>query len=209
MWASLCWLNCRKNKHRMGTFSGSTAVSKVSLRLQCDIETARGNRGFLFAVLQLNTCSIYCAQTIYVSCIKKYIHRLLYIMTYFSILQSTDEGKWEFVVTGQCECWASWWNPFLCMASALDRPPVKPDDMGFAGIFTRGTEANLGQKSFFHLLPDELWSSASAEWCEIITLKLLIRLSSGFHYRFYDNGENGHLFWIWSQKMRWRWCLLM
>lgn len=75
----------------MGTFSGSTAVSKVSLCLQCEIETIRGNPGFLFAVLQLNACSIYCAQTIYMSCIKKHIQRLLYIMMYFSILQSTDE----------------------------------------------------------------------------------------------------------------------
>lgn len=67
-----------------------------------------------------------------------------------------------------------------------------------AGIFAAG--AHLEHKSSFHLLPDELWSSASAEWCEIITLELLIRPSSGFHYRLLDNSGNGRLFWTWTQK---------
>lgn len=182
----------RKKTLRDGTFSGSTAVSKVSLCLQCEIQAVRGNSGFLFAVLQLNTCSSYCAQAIYVSCINN-IHTQAVTHSDVSC-RYTYEWKWEFVVTGQCECWAPWWNPFC--ASALNRPPGKPDGTGFADIFIRGTETRLGQKSFFHLLPGELWSSASAEWCEIIKLKLLIRLSSVFHYRPFDNRENSHLFWI-------------
>lgn len=124
-----------------------------------------------------------------------------HIMLYIQVLASTEEWKWEFVVTGQYESWALWWNLFLCMASTLNRPPITPGDRGLDAIFTRGKEINLGQKLFFHLLPDELWSSASAKWCEIITLKLLIRLGSGFCYRLCDNRENGHLFWICSQEM--------
>lgn len=54
----------------MGRFSGSTAVSKASLCLQCEVQAVRVNSGFVFVVLQLNTCSVYCAQTIYMSCIK-------------------------------------------------------------------------------------------------------------------------------------------
>lgn len=50
-------------------FSGRAAVSKVSLCLQGEMQTVRGNPHFLFAVLQLSTCSICRAQTIYISCI--------------------------------------------------------------------------------------------------------------------------------------------
>lgn len=79
-------------------FSGSMAVSKVCLCLQCEIQTVRDAPGFYFAALQLNTRSIYCALIIYTSCIKNmlYIHRLLHIVTYFSSLQSTDEWKWNW-----------------------------------------------------------------------------------------------------------------
>lgn len=122
-------------------------------------------------------------------------------MLYIQVLATTEEWKWEFVVPGRCESWALWWNLFLCMASTLNRPPIIAGDRRVDGIFTKGKETNLGQKWFFHLLPDELWSSASAKWCEIITLKLLIRLGSGFCHRLYDNRENGHLFWICSQEM--------
>lgn len=108
-------------------------------------------------------------------------------MLCIQISASPGEWKWEFVVSGQPEGWALWWNLFLCMASTLNRPPIMPADRGVDGIFTRGKETNLGQKWFSHLFPDELWSSALAKWCEIIALELLISLSSGFCHRLCDN----------------------
>jgi len=50
-------------------FSGSTAVSEVSLCLLCEMQPIGGNPGFLFAVSELNTHSIYGAQAIYMCCI--------------------------------------------------------------------------------------------------------------------------------------------
>lgn len=182
-------------------WEGFRWITEVSLCLQGEVQAARGDLGFLFAVSQLNTCSIYCTQTMSVAFIKNTYAQASHIMLYIQILASTDEWKWEFVVAGQCESWALGWNLFLCMASTLHRPPIIPGDRGVDGIFTRGKETNLRQKGFFGLLPDELWSSASAKRCEIITWKLLIRLSSGFCYRLYDNRENGPLFWICSQEM--------
>lgn len=169
MWASFCWLDCRRNQDGKG--SGRSGRGPCACRVRSRLAEVTG----AFCLLCYNwTHSPFIAH-------RQDIHaQALHIMLYIQILASTTELKWEYVVNGQCESWALWWNLFLCMASTLNRPLVIPGDRRDDGIFTRRKETNLGQKWFFHLLPDELWSSASAKWCEIITLTLLIRLSSGF-----------------------------
>lgn len=90
--------------------------------------------------------------------------------------------------------------------ATIHSPEAHSYGPAWAGIFAAG--ARLEHKSSFHLLPDELWSSASAEWYEIMTLEPLIRPSSGCHYRLLDNSGNGHLFWTWTQKTQCRTPLL-
>lgn len=63
----------------------------MSLGLQGEVQAARGDLGFLFAVSQLNTCSIYCTQTMSMACIENKHAQASHVMLYIQTLASTDE----------------------------------------------------------------------------------------------------------------------